>query len=196
MQVVKQFLASCSKRNSPILCPVKNIYMPTITPHREGTVTYLTCAYDPGPSPQIPSPPPWLSSSLTPYPISLCWPICHYYFTAYSSCYDAGRPIAAATGKSTNRVTINASPGSRVTPPPTKRTSQIFTMNAQKRKRLNVKRGNQTSYAPSSTSNSSPAWRTVAVPCAITTKAERSGIYSHRRRARCSRDVERTNGFF
>lgn len=100
--------------------------MPTITPHQEGTVTSLTCAYDPGPSPQIPSPPPWLSSSLTPYPISVCWPIYHYYFTAYSSCYDAGRPIAAAIEKSTNRVTINASPGRRASPPPTKTTRQNF----------------------------------------------------------------------
>lgn len=55
-------------------------------------------------------------------------------------------------------------------------------LKAQRRKEPGVKRGDQASSSPSSTTNSSPAWRTVAKPSAITTKASEK-IDSRRRGA-------------
>lgn len=63
------------------------------------------------------------------------------------------------------------------------KTGLIFTMKVPRQEHLRVQRGNQTSCAPASTANSSPAWRTVAAPSAITTKTKRSETDSQRRRA-------------
>lgn len=176
MQVVKQFSVSCSRHNT-LICPVKIKHANNLT---SAGGNFLTCAYDPGPFLQIPSPPPWLSSSLTPYPISMFRPIFSILF--YCLFVMLRRSMADCSGlqgKQQNEVIINVSPGSRRS----KRTSQIFTMGVLKRRHLRVKRGNQTSCAPSSTSNSSPAWRTVGALNAIRTKTKRSEIDSQRRRA-------------
>lgn len=138
MRVVKQFSVSRSSHNTPTCVRLKNEHA------NNHTLTgwnchFLTCAYDPGPSPQIPSPPPWLSSSLTPYPVSMCRPISHYYF--YCLFVMLRRRMAECsgyTGKTTNGVVINASPGSRRS----KRTRQIFHNECAKAKKdLRVKRG-------------------------------------------------------
>lgn len=75
-----------------------------IYPQKEKPV--LTCTYDPGSSPQIPSPPPLLLSLLTPYPVSECRPVFSIFvllFRRHVTAQDGW--TAAAARKTTNEIT-------------------------------------------------------------------------------------------
>lgn len=152
-----------------------------IYPQKEEPV--LTCTYDPGSSPQIPSPPPLLSSLLTPYPVSECRPVFSIFvllFRRHVTAQDGW--TAAAARKTTNEITKKKNEPTRKATIQQPGIILSARLKAQRRKEPGVKRGDQASSSPSSTTNSSPAWRTVAKPSAITTKASEK-IDSRRRGA-------------